>query len=70
MSKSVILTPAHIERLKCGALADREVPGPFPDRTPVKMTIRLLPELAEALGAYAAAYEQAYGKAEPVTGDR
>jgi hypothetical protein len=27
MTKSIILTPAHIERLKCGALADREVPG-------------------------------------------
>jgi len=27
MTKSVILTPAHIERLKSGALADREVPG-------------------------------------------
>lgn len=27
MTKSVILTPAHIERLKIGALADREVPG-------------------------------------------
>lgn len=27
MTKSVILTPAHIERLKCGALTDREVPG-------------------------------------------
>lgn len=27
MTKTVILTPAHIERLKSGALADREVPG-------------------------------------------
>jgi integrase len=27
MTKSVILSPAHIERLKIGALADREVPG-------------------------------------------
>lgn len=27
MTKSVILTPAHIERLKSGALADRAVPG-------------------------------------------
>lgn len=27
MTKSVILTPAHIERLKNGVLADREVPG-------------------------------------------
>ncbi|WP_447764231.1 hypothetical protein [Sphingopyxis panaciterrae] len=27
MTKSVILTPAHIDRLKAGALSDREVPG-------------------------------------------
>lgn len=27
MTKSVILTPAHIDRLKSGALSDREVPG-------------------------------------------
>lgn len=27
MSKSVILTPAHIDRLKSGSLSDREVPG-------------------------------------------
>lgn len=38
----------------------------IPDRTPVKMTIQLLPELSDALQQYAAAYEQAYGKAEPV----
>ena len=38
----------------------------IPDRTPVKIAIHVLPELADALGAYAAAYEQAYGKAEPV----
>jgi hypothetical protein len=38
----------------------------IPDRTPVKMVIHLLPELSEALGAYAAAYERAYGKAEPI----
>lgn len=39
----------------------------IPDRTPVKMTIQLLPDLADALQQYAAAYEQAYGKAETVT---
>lgn len=39
----------------------------IPDRTPVKMTIQLLPELSDALQQYAAAYEQAYGKAEPVS---
>jgi hypothetical protein len=38
----------------------------IPDRTPIKLTIQLLPDLSEALRLYAAAYEQAYGKAEPV----
>lgn len=38
----------------------------IPDRTPVKTTIQLLPDLADALQQYAAAYERAYGKAEPV----
>lgn len=38
----------------------------IPDRNPVKMTIQLWPDLAEALRQYAAVYEQAYGKAEPV----
>ncbi len=38
----------------------------IPDRTPVKMTIQLLPDLADALQQYAAAYEQSYGKAETV----
>ena len=37
----------------------------LPDRTPVKMTIRL-PYLADALPHYAAAHGQAYGKAESV----
>lgn len=38
----------------------------LPDRTPVKMTISVVPELAVALGDYAAIYEQAYGRSEPV----
>jgi len=38
----------------------------LPDRTPVKMTIQILPELAAALQQYAAAYEQAYGTSETV----
>ena len=38
----------------------------IPDRTPAKMTIQLLPDLADALQQYAAAYEKAYGKAESV----
>ena len=39
----------------------------LPDRTPVKMTILVSPELHSALGDYAAAYEAAYGQAEPLT---
>lgn len=38
----------------------------LPDRTPVKMTIQLLPDLAEALHEYAAAYEASYGSTEQV----
>lgn len=41
--------------------------GRLPDRTPVKLTINLSPELHRRLGDYAAAYEQAYGDAEPLT---
>lgn len=36
------------------------------DRTPVKMTISIAPELAQALNEYAEAYREAYGEAEPV----
>jgi hypothetical protein len=38
----------------------------IPDRTPVKLTILVPPELNEALQAYAAAYQEAYGTSEPV----
>lgn len=38
----------------------------LPDRTPVKMSIAVSPELAERLAAYAEAYEAAYGKRETV----
>jgi hypothetical protein len=38
----------------------------LPDRTPVKITISVSPELNQALGDYAALYEEAYGRAEPV----
>ncbi|MBX3562600.1 MAG: DUF2274 domain-containing protein [Sphingomonas sp.] len=40
--------------------------GRLPDRTPVKVTIGLAPELHEALVDYAALYEETYGRAEPV----
>ena len=38
----------------------------LPDRSPVKMTISLPPELSQALAAYAALYEETYGQPEPV----
>ena len=38
----------------------------LPDRTPVKMTISMPPELSQALGLYAELYRAAYGEAEPV----
>lgn len=39
----------------------------LPDRTPVKITILVPPELNRALADYAAAYEAAYGQAEAVS---
>jgi hypothetical protein len=38
----------------------------IPDRTPVKLTIHIPPELNEALNDYAAAYQAAYGAIAPV----
>lgn len=38
----------------------------LPDRTPVKMTISVSPDLAAALADYAELYREAYGDAEPV----
>lgn len=38
----------------------------IPDRTPVKMTIAVAPELNRALLDYAHAYEGAYGQSEPL----
>lgn len=40
--------------------------GRLPDRTPVKLTIMLPPDLHEALNDYARAYVQAYDREEPV----
>lgn len=39
----------------------------IPDRTPVKLSILVSPELNDALSAYGAAYTQAYGSEVPVT---
>ena len=38
----------------------------LPDRTPVKLTIQLMPDLKAALDDYAAVYEATYGRAETV----
>lgn len=40
--------------------------GKLPDRTPVKLTIAILPELHQALQDYAALYAQTYGRQEPI----
>ncbi|MFA5969143.1 MAG: DUF2274 domain-containing protein [Sphingomonas sp.] len=39
----------------------------IPDRTPVKLTITVLPELHQALQDYARIYAEAYGREEPVS---
>jgi hypothetical protein len=39
----------------------------LPERTPVKLTIHVSPDLHKALGEYAAAYENSYGSSEEVT---
>lgn len=38
----------------------------LPDRTPVKLTITVPPDLHRALNDYAALYAQSYGHNEPV----
>ena len=38
----------------------------LPDRTPVKLTISVSPELHRALSDYAAIYNQSYGQTEPI----
>jgi hypothetical protein len=38
----------------------------LPDRSPVKVTITISPDLHQALGAYAEMYAETYGAAEPV----
>jgi hypothetical protein len=39
----------------------------LPDRSPIKMTIVVSPEISRALVEYAEAYKEAYGQEEPVT---
>jgi len=38
----------------------------LPDRTPVKITISVQPDLNQALAEYAALYEEVYGRSEAV----
>ena len=38
----------------------------IPDRTPVKLSISVTPDLNDALAAYAEVYRATYGPAEPV----
>ena len=38
----------------------------LPDRTPVKITVSLAPDLSQALGDYAALYNEVYGQSKPV----
>lgn len=39
----------------------------IPDRTPVKITITVLPDLHQALQDYARIYAETYGRDEPVS---
>jgi hypothetical protein len=48
-----------------GVMADLKL-GKLPDRTPVKVTINISPDLKQALAAYAQLYRETYGEAEPV----
>lgn len=40
--------------------------GLLPDRTPVKVTLHLPPDLHSALQRYGELYEQTYGRREPL----
>jgi hypothetical protein len=46
-------------------MADLKLPA-LPDRTPIKLSIAVLPDLHQALIDYAALYAQTYGREEPV----
>lgn len=46
-------------------MADLKLPQ-LPDRTPIKLSISVLPDLHQALADYAALYAQTYGRDEPV----
>jgi hypothetical protein len=46
-------------------MTDLKLPK-LPDRTPVKLTIGLLPDLNQRLSQYADAYEATYGQREAI----
>lgn len=46
-------------------MAEMRLPR-LPDRTPVRITVNVSPDLNRALQDYAALYEETYGSAEPV----
>lgn len=46
-------------------MAELKLPK-LPDRTPVRLTISVPPDLKTELDAYADAYEKAYGHREPI----
>lgn len=47
-------------------MADLKLPR-LPDRTPVKLTIVIQPDLHERLKAYSVVYKEAYDRQEPIT---
>ncbi|MCB4862598.1 DUF2274 domain-containing protein [Sphingobium sp. PNB] len=47
-------------------MADLKLPR-IPDRTPVRVTISILPDLHQAIVEYAALYSQTYGREESIT---
>lgn len=46
-------------------MGDLKLPK-LPDRTPVKLTISIMPDLNQRLLEYSAVYAETYGKDEPV----
>lgn len=41
--------------------------GKLPDRTPVKLTISVTPDLAAALGDYVSIFNETYDQSEPLS---
>jgi hypothetical protein len=47
-------------------MADLRLPM-LPDRSPVKLSISIMPDLHQSLADYAALYAERYGRDEPIT---